>query len=266
MILSSNEILSADEDKPYGQEDDTSNDISNIAIQSKIVEKKRRSYRLPHIKINRNVIYASGAAISVILIIFLVWFFFFKTHSENLTAERGTWERKIAVESFAPRDRSGWSYPPSDAYNVDRDYRYHYSREVFSHYDISTYNCGTYSEPRTCTRQKAVYRSEPVYDWYYSYTVDRWAFDRWIVTSGDKNSVPSWADLSAYTFVDSEVIGNERLSGKREEDYDVYLRNEKGEEKHLDVDQKIWTNIQIGAIYKAEVNHVGTVRSVNWDI
>lgn len=254
-------ILSADQDKPTEISDGFS--VSEKTKTSFEKKRKKRKFDWKN-KNHRAATYMGGSLIALIFVVWIVWFFFFQTHKENLTVERGTWERKIGVDSFEPRNRSGWTYPPSDAYDVNRDYRYHYSRDVFSHYEISTYDCGTYSEPRTCTRQKAVYRSEPVYDWFYSYTVDRWGFDKWIISSGEKTIEPYWPDLSSFTLSNKKEIGSQRLSGTREEDYDVYFRNESGEEKHLDISLDVWTNMVVGETYSAEVNRVGVIRSVNW--
>lgn len=212
---------------------------------------------------NIKVIAGCIGFIFVVLIGWLIFFFFISTHTTEVHVQSFRWTRQIEVIQYLPRHRDGWNRPPSDAYDVDRDWRYHYSRQVLDHYETDRYSCGTTENPRTCTRQRAVYRSESVYDWYYHYTVNRWAHSRWIVSGGQNHLEPYWHDLSGEHFSSVDMIGNEQLSGKREETYTVVVSTKEGNFTK-DVPLTTWRSINPNATYVGHITRSGNLRSVNW--
>lgn len=212
------------------------------------------------------IYYAS--AFGFMFLVWIIWFFFIATKEHEMTIERFAWERKIEVIDYQPRSDSGWS-KPRDAYNVDRTWRYRRTDRVFSHYETRTesYSCGSYEQPRTCTRtrQEAVYKNVDVYDWYYSYTIDRWRHDRWIVTNAGNQTTPFWDDLKDEKFDSRDIIGNEQLSGKRTEYYRVYLTDNDDNRKYTeDIDLATWTSLKQGDVVIAHITRTHSIRSVDW--
>lgn len=117
------------------------------------------------------------------------------------------WQRTINIEVIKPVRESGWSLP-GDAYAVERSTRQRGTREIPDGYDTvseqvavtTSYDCSTSSSGR-CSRveyethsdQKPRYRSEPVFETWYEYTVDRWRVVRtWQAGRHDKS--PYWPE------------------------------------------------------------------------
>jgi hypothetical protein len=116
---------------------------------------------------------------------------------------------------------------PSDAFNVDRSERQRDTRQVPDGETCRTVRVdngdGTYSQRQECTPK---YRSEPVYDDYCDYNVNRWALDRRETAAGDALSdSPAWPALSLTNNGDN--LGSER-EGQREEIYTVRFRADDG--------------------------------------
>lgn len=227
-------------------------------------EPVRKAFKMPAFRRPSNeTLQWAGIGSGVVVIIWFAWFMFIATHPETMTVQSVKWERRIEVLDFQPRNRDGWSRPPSDAYDVDRDWRYHYTERVFSHYVTESYSCGTSSAPRTCTRQNAVYRNRDVYDWWYRYKVNRWATSRWIVSGGVTD--PVWADLSGEKFDSTDVIGNEQLSGKREEVYTATLYNPESDKTYpRSIPLQTWSAVQVGERMTVHITRGGSIRSVDW--
>lgn len=259
-------ILSANDKRPGGVDDEGSPEPEVITLPVEKVNRiKSAAGRVrDSYTDNPTPYWWAGGVTATLGVIWLVWFLFFATHVEKMTAESASWERKIEVEDFQPREESQWYYAPSDAYNVSRDYRYHYTERYISGYSIETYSCGTYTQPRTCTREEPIYSYREIYDWYYRYTVDRWRHAYWVTTGALDHSTPFWDDLKGYTFDERDVIGNEKLSGKRTEEYKIFLVEKNGEKHVQELDLNTWIRVTIGRVYNVNVNRVGYIRSVNW--
>lgn len=134
------------------------------------------------------------------------------------------WERVIEVEEFGPRASGDWcDSMPGDAYNISRSERQRDTRQVPDGEDCRTVRSdngdGTFSERTECTTR---YRSEPVYDTFCSYTINRWAYERSVRAQGDSLAdQPVWPDLNLRQT--GTCIGCER-EGRRSETYRVMLR------------------------------------------
>lgn len=208
---------------------------------------------------NPNRTWISLGAIGVFVVSVLIWFLFIATHPERMTADSASWDRKIEVVKFVVVRDDGWSHP-SDAYDIDRSWRQSGTRQVYA--GTESYSCGTTSNPRTCTRTK--YRTEPVYDWWYEYKINRWRFSRHVWTRADNKSTPFWGDLSNEHFDENPVLGNEKLSGKRSETYVINLKDSEGDIYREELSLAQWTNVVLGRSYVANVTQTGIIRSVKW--
>lgn len=105
------------------------------------------------------------------------------------------WERSRAVEELTTLQKSGFD-PPADARIHSRDWRFSHTVQVPS--GSERYACGTtdngngYFSTKYCTR--TTYRTESVYDWHYSYEIDRWLEIQRKQAYGT-DSAPFWPDL-----------------------------------------------------------------------
>lgn len=162
------------------------------------------------------------------------------------------WERVIEIEEFGPRPGGDWcDSMPGDAYNVSRSERQRSTIQVPDGQDCRTIRSdngdGTFSEYEQCTTR---YRSEPVYDTYCSYTVNRWAYERAVRTDGDNlNDALVWPDTNIQRT--GTCIGCER-EGRRSETYKVTLRT--GESTYVcDVSLERWRAMPIESTWKVDV-------------
>lgn len=216
-----------------------------------------------------NVKWAVAGVVALFLAIWFAWWMWFATHTENVTVESVSWERKIEVIQYLPRQRTAWYSHPDDAYDVSSSYEIHHWEQYVSHYrtETYTYSCGDSKQPRTCSgsRSVAVYASRPVYAWKYRFKVNRWDHSRWIPTSG-VDQKPFWDDMKDEHFDGRDVIGNEQLSGERGELYLAHIVKENGEKSQRGLDLPSWSRVKVGAQYTANVNRAGQIRSVDWPV
>lgn len=196
--------------------------------------------------------------------IWLVWFFFFSASDVQVEVTGLSWERKIAVEDFAPRQSGAWKGTvPSDAYNEQETRKVHHYNKVQTGTKVvrntsdrgasspalgrnarrKTKGTASSSEPVTVfpsTKRNTtpfddiepVYRDDPVYETWVDYTVNRWKFSRWITASGNNHDA-HWPETQihpAHSAIPN--IGNERL-GERTEHYTVRLREMNSDEPRV---------------------------------
>lgn len=164
-----------------------------------------------------------------------------------------SWEREIRIESLEARRDGTWcDSMPGDAYNVSRSERQRSSRQVPDGEECRTVRRdngdGTFSERQEC---QTVYRSEPVYDTYCDYTVDRWGYKRSIPASGGSlNEEPYWPALNLSRT--GNCLGCEREQDRRET-YTVVLRE--GENEYTcEVDLAQWQQMPIESTWTLNIN------------
>lgn len=255
------DILSSEEEKPSLDEDFIPYDKRDPLPAKRFnrvyndILSSEQSPSSVFFKENKTAIILSFAIAAAIgASIWMIFYFFLNTHPVQVTVTGFEWERSIEVEKYSVLSDSGWSRP-SDAYNIERHWRYHYSRDVFSHYEY--YQCGTSSRPQTCSR--AVYRSEAVYDWYYYYNVDRWVTSRWLTTSG-KDQAIYWAEIPN-TLKNVAIIGQERVGGTRKTKYLVIT-----DTKYIpSVSEEIFLSLHMGQTGTLNVTRLDKIRSINWN-
>ena len=239
------DILSADEQYTHV--------VSDESLTA--LKEKRETERFD---VPREVWIGSAVLAMLVLIIFGSWYFFIRTETVKLTVEKVEWTRRIQVLDFQPRYRSGWDHP-SDAYNIDREWRVHHYYSMKIGESCSTDSKGN----RTCTD---ITTQIPVYQWWYRYTVNRWEHATWLTTGGDETTTPEWYDISKEGFVpprvsSSDVIGN-RQEGRREEDYRIRLSYD-GDTYEETTTLDVWKMIKVGDYL---TGHISTfdLRSVEW--
>ncbi len=186
------------------------------------------------------------AAIVVVVVVLVTW-----TRDASVTVAAHTWEREIRIEDFAPRPQGGWcDGMPADAYRVNRSQRQRSTRQVADGETCNFRNVdrgdGTFRREQVCTTN---YRSEPVYDDYCNYTVDRWAQAR-VAEAANSGRSPTWPEL--------RLASNEREAG-RSESYFLELRtvaDDDSRDYRCEVSQDLWQAADEGSKWSLEVGAV----------
>lgn len=219
-------------------------------------------------KRNRSIPTKRFVAIFLLLALLLSGIFLLLPHEKSVTILDKSWERNVQVEQYRLVEDDGWSLP-SDAIELLRTAReiHHYdqvldhyetvteqkSRQVQDGYDTyTTYNdlgngyfeSVEHQTPRyrteyyTETHEEPVYRSVPVYQTKYYYTIWRWVYDRTETTSGTVD--PYWTEIQ---YADDE------REGAKSESYVVECETSKGKTVSYVCDLDIWSGLDIGQQY-----------------
>lgn len=157
-----------------------------------------------------------------------------------------SWTREVRVEVYrSVRDGSWCDHKPSDAYGVSRSRKQRSTRQIPDGESCSTVNSdngdGTFSTSQQCT---TTYRSEPVYDDWCSYTVDRWRHDHTETAEGDGlTPQPHWPPVST---TDCRRLGCTRVGGRRGT-YRVSLTDNDGTSHLCDFSQERWSSMAVGS-------------------
>ena len=166
-----------------------------------------------------------------------------------------SWKREIKIESFGPiQDQSWCSTMPADAHKIRRAREVRSHRQVADGEDCSTVRHdngdGTFRESQKCRTR---YRSEPVYDDRCYYTVERWHYNRSLVSQGSgADSPPAWPALVLTKT--GNCIGCEREDGRVAE-YVVSLTVVDAQQAKHDcgVSETRWSNLALGSEWIADV-------------
>lgn len=217
--------------------------------------------------IKKSTIYWVFGVLAAVVLLFA---FLFSTKDYEATVTSVAWEREISIESFDKHHESGWTKDP-DAYNVSSYSKVRYHRDVYRtetrtvteyetrYRDNGNGSSSSYTVPITKTITEQVYdHSEPVYDTWYEYDVDRWTYQRKVTASGtDKD--PYWPE---YTLTDVEGQYGDEREGKRTEKYSVSFQvkiNDKVKVFSRSADFAVWQSYVIGEVYKIKVNRLGAI-------
>ncbi|MCA9366211.1 hypothetical protein KC722_01385 [Candidatus Kaiserbacteria bacterium] len=240
-------------------------------------QKKQRDERVRKLKI-----VALSAAL-LLCVVVVVWRLFFSTFTVEAQVESFSWQRSVSIERYQTVRESDWSIP-SGGTKVAEDWRIRRYEEVFDRYvtvtrqvseqvqtGSETYSCGSrdlgngFFEDQTCTRptyttqdrteyeQQPVYREEPVYDWYYTYDIDKWLHDR-VERAGDTNQRPKWPE---YT-LDGDI---ERVA-KQDEKYLVRFKTVEDEIIEREYPLESWAKLRIGQQFQIDRNRVGHIQAI----
>lgn len=195
--------------------DDLLRTIDSSAMMEDISEKRKKA-----------IIAIIITNASIILILALV--FIFRPKSYTLSVKNICWERTIPIQTLKPVKHSGWSIPPSNAYNIETSRRRHGDTEI-----------GRDSNGKPIT--------VPNYDTWYEYDIDEWITSRFVVTQ-EYDKSPYWGDVELATSTDPRNIGAER-EGSRQTVYYVIgqLRNSDDTTlKTIEVGESLWCDVKIG--------------------
>lgn len=210
----------------------------------------------------------------LIVISILGIFLLFKPKEYEITINELSWERSINIERYQTVQESNW-YLPADGRLIYSYLEYSHSEQVLDHYETrtrsiakerisgyETYVSGyrdlgngyfeeitsqrpiyeTYYE--TETYEEPVYRSEPVYRTKYYYEIDKWLYERSVVTTGTDKS-PYWGDTHLAT--------DERTSSQTEKYIVKGVDTKTEKEISFSLSLDVWSTLEIEQTIKVKI-------------
>ena len=233
---------------------------------------------------------AIGAGIGLVAILAIVFIYkqFFATTNLKVEVAGYTWERQIEIERSRTVTEEGWDIPSGGRQKSSRrkksgtqevyDHSEWDEEPVYEEVQVGTQQveCGTidkgngYFETQYCdeaiyesqqvdTRrvEREVYRTEPVYDTWYTYEIERWELDRSPKSSGNDH-LAKWPDYQ---------LSNREREGLTSERYVVNLKVIDGESDFTtltyETSESDWNSMLLGDQFIAKVRKSGTVVSLS---
>lgn len=143
------------------------------------------------------------------------------------------WTYTVVIQKLEKIHHSGWSNPPSDAYNVE-SYR---------------------------KRRRTDENGDPIYDFWFEYDLDEWVHSRNITTNGiDKE--PYFGDYILKTTDDKRGLGNERVLNYVKT-YTIGGTDVKTDDFYsFDISEDIWSVLKIGGEINFKKNRVGMISEI----
>jgi hypothetical protein len=182
----------------------------------------------------------------IILFIFLIWFFFFRTKTGEVTVAGHRWERVVTIEKFGEYQEDCWGEKctPNAAENERCRMEDHGTKQVE---DGS--NCreekvdnkdGTFKKVKKCVPK---YRNEPTQEKHCTYTIRKWKPDGEVVAKGGMDKKREWPSAPAADTKPS--LGAKRERGRTEK---LILEFKGGDS--CEVNEERWTKHKDGAKLK----------------
>ncbi|MCA9569906.1 MAG: hypothetical protein KC656_18805 [Myxococcales bacterium] len=187
-----------------------------------------------------------GMAFAFLVCLAVCW-----TRGTEASVTGHSWKRTVTIERLASRSSGDWcSSMPSDAYGVSRSVRQSGTRQIPDGESCTTVNSdngdGTFSQTQSCS---TTYRSEPEYDDWCDYTVDRWGHDRSVVAEGRGTTPePRWP---AFSVDGCSSLGCTREGG-RKGSYFVHFLDADGDDQVCDLAQPKWASMAVGSRWKTQ--------------
>ena len=148
---------------------------------------------------------------------------------------------------------------PAEAYDMRQEQQERGTTQVQDGKDCSNVDVdngdGNVRKERHC---KPRYRSEPTYDTYCHYTVNRWVNQGWVNNQGKSTDpAPSWPQLSV---VGCKSIGCTRQGTQRSLNvliYKITSDGTVGTTHECNYDESVWRDIEVGTRQEAQFRVVG---------
>jgi len=223
--------------------------------------------------------FLSTNILSIIITIFILivmagLIFLFIPKTQEVTIQELSWKHSINIERYQTVEENDWDLPTNARLLYSKQEFSHFE-EVLDHYETKTrqvakqriigyeeYVSGyrdlgngyfeeiislqpiyeTYYE--TETYQEPVYRQEAVYCTKYYYEIDKWVYERSVVTSGTDKK-PYWGEVT--------LADDERVSTKSQS-YSILGINQKQKEVTISLSYEDWISLEIGQIVKIKVS------------
>ena len=197
--------------------------------------------------------------ISIALIVGLVFLFLPKNKTGTIVDM--SWERRIEIEEYCTVQESDW-YIPAGGREIHREWMisgyyeeidhwetYYETVEVFDHWEeVVSWRLNDDGEYEEIIDYEAVYTTSleeyeepvyvdiPIYDWYYTYEIERWLHQSYKTTSG-LNKSPYWSDYQPTEY---------EREGRRLETYKIIIIDENGKEHEYKLQESQWQTLDIG--------------------
>lgn len=276
-----------DDDAPVSISDLMSNDGDYPSLTSEPEKPKRGHPELtdwPSYPEKRKSLPRRGSAklLVILLAVAVIGFLIFKAfqpYDVPVTVDQFAWSRVIDIQEYRTVREGDWSIPPNGRY-VSQEQRVHHYVEVFDHYEYDTeeyacgsrtYTCGSrdlgngFSEDVECEEttycerevRREVTRSEPVYQTWYAYDIDRWVYSHNVPTAGsNRNDPPPFWGNFTLNCANEVALGCERESARRET-YTVTFVDAEGETYSLQETMDDWLLYKSGGAYTLVLNAFG---------
>ena len=210
----------------------------------------------------------------IILVVALISFIVNMFSPKTVIVEDKLWEREIMVESYNTVRESDWTLP-KNARLISKKEEIHHYNQVFSHYETrtrevsesvfdgydtytttrdngdGTFDIGNHQTPRYRTEyrtesyEEPVYNSVPEFRTKYYYDIEKWEFNRKVISKGKNNQKPAWGILKLSTGNKTLLNGQEKLLGQERESQRIekyFLKDFDG--KTYEVDKEVWNKIK----------------------
>lgn len=181
------------------------------------------------------------------LAVIVIGAMFFTTKETTATVSQRSWERNIRIERMVSVSDTAWCESlPTEAYSISRSKEVRSTRRVEDgqdcHDERQDKGDGTFVKNRICSPR---YRSEPVYDYFCHFQINRWQTYRTVKASSQDSLVPIWPSVgrlnNAVGAMDSmAALGAER-QGSRHENYALTL-TAKDKTWTCNVSEPVWIN------------------------
>ncbi|CAN5893547.1 hypothetical protein BH11MYX2_BH11MYX2_09910 [soil metagenome] len=185
---------------------------------------------------------------AILAVIFVIWFIFFRTKNETVKVTGHHWKSQIAVEEFGSVQHTDWrDHVPvrarsSTCYQKQRSTKKVDTGQQTCSSSRSDNGDGTFEKKQNC---HPVYRDEPVYDDWCSYSLDEWHQVSSLVSTGAGLSA-SWPATSLPATA-SDHYGSQR-TGSRTQTLTIDFGADT-----CDVTDAIWRKYADGQRYKVTV-------------
>ena len=204
---------------------------------------------------------STGTLLSTVIVGAAVLVTIFWTKSAEVLVTGHRWERSIEIQVYQAINESSWcDQVPAEAYDMRQEQRQRGTKQVQDGEDCSDVNFNngdnTVRQEQRCEPR---YRSEPTYDTYCNYTVNRWTNQGWNNTQGNSTDpAPSWPQISV---TGCESLNCTRQGKQRSLNVLIYQITSDGTiqpTKHeCNYKESVWRNITVGTRHEAQFRVVG---------
>lgn len=201
----------------------------------------------------------------------------------QITITQTSWERSIQIEEYKTVKEDDWRLPDKARLLYQKEEIYEYNN-ILDHYETKTKTVTkqrivgyedcvvgqqdlgngyfeeivvqnpiyeTYSEEETY--QEPVYISVPVYKTKYYYEIDKWMYERSIITKGN-DKTPYWGEV---------VLKEKERQGKHLEKYLIEGKDSKGKSYSISLSYEQWQKVNVNDSVKVKIYVTGEGKIIN---
>jgi hypothetical protein len=196
-------------------------------------------------------------AVAVVLCIGFILIFFVLRKDAPSTVEGFEWERTVDVEAYRTVTEEDWEVPTGGRILSERQ-EVHHEEQILDRVETREEVCGKIDQgnglftDKICVSEEEIYRSEPVYQPFYTYEIDKWIVIR-TLQDGARDHSPFWprADLEE----------GER-EGERYETYTVIFKDSEGKILKHEVNLQEWQTFEVNQEVTLKLNPLGGITGI----